>query len=337
MLSPGYLGCYEDCESWVCDKDERVLSVGPMESNQQSVEWCFSHCLDSQSMSYKYAGLEHADQCFCGNNEDYDRHGKKDDSQCQDTCKGNSDQICGDGHRISIYRISQGVCSNDIGPPTNGSHVITNPRSLSYNLNNFKFFGTRVDFSCDPGYILHGASSIKCIETDYNVTWSDFVPTCIENSSTTISPFTADDGASTDGYKATETNDRRKGQLETGMIVGIAVGIIAALTALLVVVICLRKKRAKKRTGSADVAMDTVGPTYANTLYDLSVVSQPSTEPTQAAPPVYNQVAKKDAHDHVYATPDVVTAPGATPTNRDDGESGWVENKVYGCESFPIE
>ncbi|XP_038056090.1 uncharacterized protein LOC119728088 [Patiria miniata] len=268
MNAPGYLGCYEDCEGTYCVPDDRVLSHGPMDSDEQSVEWCFRRCLDSQSMSYKYAGLEIGKECFCGNNEDYNRHGKKDDSECQDRCTGNSDQICGKSRRISMYEISQGVCSNNIGPPTNGSHVITNPRSLSYNLNNFKFFGTRVDFSCDPGYTLHGASSIECIETDYNnITWSDFVPTCIENSSTTISPFTADDGASTDGYKATETNDRRKGQLETGMIVGIAVGIIAALTALLVVVICLRKKRANKRTGISEVVMDTGTRKYANSSY----------------------------------------------------------------------
>ncbi|XP_038057225.1 cell wall integrity and stress response component 3-like [Patiria miniata] len=331
--APGYLGCYEDCEGSKCQSHERVLSIGPIDHDPQSVEWCFRRCLEIEFISYKYAGLEYSYECFCGNNEDYDRHGEKDDSECQDRCTGNSDQFCGASKRISIYRISQGVCSNDIVPPTNGAHNITNPRSLSYNLKNFKFFGTRVDFSCDPGYTLHGASSIECIETGYNnVTWSDSVPTC-----------EADDygATSTDRYNSSSTtakgtNDTHKGELETGMIVGIAVGIIATLTvALLVVVIYLRKKRANKRTGRSDVAMDTMGPTYANTSHGLPVVSQPSTEPTQAAPPVYSH---KDAHyDHVYATPDDVTVPGDAPTNRDDGESGWVENTVYGCESFPIE
>ncbi|XP_038056076.1 tyrosine kinase receptor Cad96Ca-like [Patiria miniata] len=175
---PGYLGCFGD-------NRVRALSVGPgIERTHQSVEWCFRNCLEPTE--YKYAGLEYANECFCENNEVYDKHGKKPESDCQDRCTGNSDQICGDSWRISVYRILDGVCSNDIGPPTNGDNAISNLRSLSYNLNNFKFFGTRVDFSCDPGYTLHGASSIECIETDYNnVTWSDLVPTCEEPQSRT--------------------------------------------------------------------------------------------------------------------------------------------------------
>ncbi|XP_038072986.1 uncharacterized protein LOC119741307 [Patiria miniata] len=166
---PGYLGCFGDAS-------DRALPVGPAIDNEQSVERCFRNCL--QPTEYKYAGLQDAQECWCGNN-DYDKHGEEPDSDCQDVCTGNSDQICGGGWRLSVYRVSQGVCSNDIGPPTNGDHTITNPPSLSYNLNNFKFFGTRVDFSCDPGYTLHGTSSIECIETGYsNVTWSDSVPTC---------------------------------------------------------------------------------------------------------------------------------------------------------------
>ncbi|XP_038064852.1 muscle, skeletal receptor tyrosine protein kinase-like [Patiria miniata] len=171
--APGYLGCFGDAK-------DRSLTVGPaIEYNEQSVEWCFRNCLERTE--YKYAGLEFEHECWCGN-EDYDKHGKAPDSDCQDLCTGNSDQICGGDWLLSVYRVSQGVCSNDIGPPTNGEHTITNPRSLSYNLINFKFFGTSVDFSCYHGYTLHGASSIECIETGYNnVTWSDSVPTCEDN------------------------------------------------------------------------------------------------------------------------------------------------------------
>ncbi|XP_022089702.1 fibroblast growth factor receptor 3-like isoform X2 [Acanthaster planci] len=171
--APGYLGCFFDCKS-PC---RHALPIGPLHSEDQASEWCFKQCLEDESSSHNYAGLADKSLCFCG--EDYDTAKERPVVQCQDSCLGNSNQICGDTRRMSLYRISQGVCSNDIGPPTNGDHTITNPRSLDYNLNNFKFFGTRVDFSCDVGYTLRGASSIECVDTGYNnVTWSDSVPTC---------------------------------------------------------------------------------------------------------------------------------------------------------------
>ena len=74
--------------------------------------------------------------------------------------------------------VSQGVCSNEIGPPTNGAHTIMNPRTLSYNLDNFKVFGTRVSFSCETGYILNGSQTIECVDTGNSATWNDSVPTC---------------------------------------------------------------------------------------------------------------------------------------------------------------
>ncbi|XP_038065016.1 fibroblast growth factor receptor 3-like [Patiria miniata] len=242
--APGHLGCYRDCEGLLTCA--RVLPFGPVRSNSQSVEWCFQHCLDRRASSYRYAGLQVGDECFCGNNEDYDRLGKVDGSQCHDRCRGNNNQICGGIRRISIYEILQGVCSNDIGPPTNGANDITNPRSLSFNLNNFKFFGTRVDFSCDPGYTLHGASSIECIETGYNnVTWSDSVPTCEEP--TTVVPSVGNTKPTSTrptitADVVTEGAFRSNEPLDVGVVVGpLVAGFIVVSAALALLIVCIRR------------------------------------------------------------------------------------------------
>ncbi|XP_038056083.1 protein SLG1-like [Patiria miniata] len=348
--SPGYLGCFLDVNG------DRALSVGPAEE-YMSVEWCFRHCLEPTA--YKYAGLQYAHECWCGDNEDYDRHGEQ--SDCRDKCTGNSDQICGDSWRISVYRVSQGVCSNDIGPPTNGHHDITNPRSLSYNLNNFKFFGTRVDFSCDPGYNLHGASKIECIETGYNnVTWSDSVPTCevpsiqttlqskVTDSLMTIGNSKTDEmPSSTDFISETPANNNpNTGVLQKGAIVGIAVG-AGILTVLILLVILLCKKRRKPKKKRPDVTVATIGDRYTNNAYALpEIVNQSITD--QSTMPVYSRVIKdRTDSDDVYATPDDITSPGGdgnAPSDQAKGvtasrdqENGWVENTLYACESFPAE
>ncbi|XP_038056092.1 cell wall integrity and stress response component 2-like [Patiria miniata] len=394
--APGNLGCYEDCHGfWGCNN--RALPIGPVDSDHQSVEWCFKHCLDELTPSNKYAGLEYEHQCFCGNNENYGRFGKKADSECQATCTGNSDQICGGDSRISIYRISQGVCSNHIGPPTNGDHAITNPRSLSYNLNNFKFFGTRVDFSCDPGYTLHGASSIECTETgNNNVAWSQLVPTCevptttantrlsnyttpksttpsqtrtttstrSSNTFQSLTGYTTDVGTGnnqTTGDLQTRTTERTStniipptwestwapdhgrnspiaGKLGTGEVAGIAVGALVALTVLIVAVVFLWRKRSRKpkEQKEPDIALDTVGAhylnhTFANHLSDTSDTAQNQGD-RDSAPPVYSQVVKRRP-----AAADESATLSVPPQNDQDGDSGWVDNEVYGCQSFPIE
>ncbi|XP_038056080.1 fibroblast growth factor receptor 1-like [Patiria miniata] len=262
--APGYLGCYVDCEDVTCVSDTRVLPIGPIHSINQSVEWCFRRCLDVEYISYRYAGLEYAHECFCGSNEDYERDGERADYECQYRCRGNRNQLCGDSNRISIYEILQGVCSNDTGPPTNGDHVITNPRSLSYNLNNFKFFGTRVDFSCDPGYTLHGASSIECIETGYNnVTWSDSVPACEEPQSRTTTAgvdfITSNDISSKPNTSPVITAGVSVGvsssnePSDVGVIVGpFVAGLIVVLAALGLLIICMWRRKKRELVNDCD-------------------------------------------------------------------------------------
>ncbi|XP_071807669.1 uncharacterized protein [Asterias amurensis] len=167
---PGYLGCFEDWQI-----GGRDLRGDSRTSESLSVEWCFSYCA---SRSYKYAGVESETECYCGNNEDYGRRGRAAHSECRNICPGNSNQYCGGHWRIAIYKISEGVCNNEIGPPANGMRKVTNPTHVYYSSANSKFFGTRVSFECDPGYIIQGEGSIECTRSDNTAEWSNSVPTC---------------------------------------------------------------------------------------------------------------------------------------------------------------
>ena len=51
--------------------------------------------------------LQHVDECRCGNS--YGRHGKVDETECDTTCNGNGFQICGGGHRNSVYKVPSGI------------------------------------------------------------------------------------------------------------------------------------------------------------------------------------------------------------------------------------
>ncbi|XP_022089712.1 uncharacterized protein LOC110978761 [Acanthaster planci] len=345
---PGYLGCFGD-------SSDRVLPVGPgVDGEKQSVEWCFRYCLEDGSTQYKYAGLEYASECFCGNDDDNDKYEEKPDSDCDHMCRGNTDQFCGGYWRISVYKISQGVCSNDIGPPDNGNHTINNPRSLSYNLNNFKFFGTRVDFSCDVGYTLHGASSIECIDTGFNnVTWSESVPSCEVPTtvpSTTFQSSTVATTPSSTRFKRDTPgpNNPNTGKLKTATIIGISVG-AGVVIGLVLSAIFLWKKRRYTRKKRPHVTLAKTGDRYTNNAYGLpETVSQSVSNQVNA--PVYSTVIQQKSHyDDVYTTPDVVTSTRKEEEpprpSRDvnvgsaspDHENGWVENTVYECESFPVD
>lgn len=50
---------------------------------------------------YKYAGVQYATQCFCGN--EFDQYGEVDRSECSATCRGNRNQKCGGTWRNSVY------------------------------------------------------------------------------------------------------------------------------------------------------------------------------------------------------------------------------------------
>lgn len=67
-----------------------------------------AHCLEICA-AYKYAGVEYASECWCGDaidfvgNEGATPGGNVSDSECSFTCKGNSSEFCGAGLRLSLY------------------------------------------------------------------------------------------------------------------------------------------------------------------------------------------------------------------------------------------
>ncbi|XP_074649121.1 uncharacterized protein LOC141904433 [Tubulanus polymorphus] len=93
-----YIGCYIDFST---DRDllNEWETTTPMDTRK-----CLTEC---QTRGYVYAGLQYSEECFCGRS--YGKHGgRRADTECGMKCAGNSDQICGDAYRNSIY-----LCSRD--------------------------------------------------------------------------------------------------------------------------------------------------------------------------------------------------------------------------------
>ena len=57
---------------------------------------------------YTHAGLQYHFECFCGSHGLFDRLGKAPDSQCNRTCSGNNEEMCGGGWRLSVYKTYSG-------------------------------------------------------------------------------------------------------------------------------------------------------------------------------------------------------------------------------------
>ncbi|XP_071807597.1 uncharacterized protein [Asterias amurensis] len=289
---PGYLGCFKD-GSW----GPRVLRGDSKTSDRLSVEWCFNYC---GSRSYKYAGVESETECYCGNDEDYDRHGIAVDSECRNICPGNSYQYCGGHWRISIYKISEGVCNNEIGPPVHGSHEVTNPTHVSYSLSNSKFSGTRVTFKCDTGYDIQGAETIECIKRANIAEWSNSVPTC--TAVTSVVPPTTNQtnnmivtassgGPSSNPGNTTDDREMPNPQTsKTGAFIGIAVGVIVSLMILIVIVIITFRKRQKRRDGGIDGANGTVNTNQADVTPGLAYEIPSRLGTVNSNPPEYDVI-----------------------------------------------
>ena len=62
-----------------------------------------------EPIGYVYAGMQHSDECFCGPSGNATRHGKVGDEQCNYTCTGNAEEMCGGIWRLSIWM--QGIIS----------------------------------------------------------------------------------------------------------------------------------------------------------------------------------------------------------------------------------
>ncbi len=93
-----YLGCYND-------DAERALPNFPISNSDMTRELCWKHCV---SHKQRYAAVQYATECFCGDSDDaYDRYGKADDSNCNRPCSGNSEEICGGSWNQNVFELGK--------------------------------------------------------------------------------------------------------------------------------------------------------------------------------------------------------------------------------------
>jgi hypothetical protein len=68
-------------------------------SSSMTPQKCIATCIEK---GFKVAGLEYAEECYCGNALN-NAASKTKESDCNMPCKGDDDQLCGAGNRLSLY------------------------------------------------------------------------------------------------------------------------------------------------------------------------------------------------------------------------------------------
>ena len=106
-LAPGYVGCvYEinPVDFSLPDYENEETGQPWWTDSQMTIQKCINSCLQ-QNGGMRYAGLQAGNRCFCGTEERYEEFkvNIRDDSECDTTCVGNEDEICGDEQRLSVY------------------------------------------------------------------------------------------------------------------------------------------------------------------------------------------------------------------------------------------
>jgi len=90
---PEYIGCFIDNNNARDLMDPAILVNTPM-----SVELCVHTC---NQANYLFAGVQYGSQCFCGNRTG--SLGTVSETECNRTCTGNADEVCGGVDRNSVY------------------------------------------------------------------------------------------------------------------------------------------------------------------------------------------------------------------------------------------
>jgi hypothetical protein len=93
-----YVGCASDGNPrTLTDKTSIYMGgFGDTLTVEKCVDWC---------AGYKYAGLEYASQCFCGNTVAADRAPVAGIlGNCNMKCKGDDGQYCGGPNALSLYQ-----------------------------------------------------------------------------------------------------------------------------------------------------------------------------------------------------------------------------------------
>ncbi|ELU04847.1 hypothetical protein CAPTEDRAFT_198510 [Capitella teleta] len=101
LIGYQYVGCYRDkyepnrALELLAYKDEKNGSG--VNSNGRCIREC-------SRLGFTFAGTEARNECFCGNNYDYDRHGER-QNDCSSACQNNNNETCGGSWRIQIYSV----------------------------------------------------------------------------------------------------------------------------------------------------------------------------------------------------------------------------------------
>ncbi|KAI6024210.1 copper radical oxidase-like protein [Pisolithus marmoratus] len=124
------LGCYRQRGPW-------HMAWGV--TGQVTVESCTAAC---QGAGYQYAGVEYADECYCGMTVD-NGSGPMPASDCGMTCAGNSSEYCGGPNRLNLYNYTGSLTTtgNTGGGGGTGTSLFVIP-SLS---GNWTYAGCYVD------------------------------------------------------------------------------------------------------------------------------------------------------------------------------------------------
>jgi hypothetical protein len=88
-----YLGCAVD------SLRARVMPLERIATNDMNIEKCIAHC---DSFGYELAGLEYANECYCGQSIDQDK--LVPNANCHMKCIGDNRQHCGGPLRLSVYK-----------------------------------------------------------------------------------------------------------------------------------------------------------------------------------------------------------------------------------------
>ena len=97
------LGCYNDFYP-----NGRTLNATSTSSDSMTVEACQSFCA-----GYNAFGIEYSKECYCGNAITMCAQPQA-QSNCQNTCAGNSAELCGGSNYLEIYAL-QGVALQTTG------------------------------------------------------------------------------------------------------------------------------------------------------------------------------------------------------------------------------
>lgn len=89
-----FYGCVTDSQG------QRTLTGDMLRSDDLTLETCATFC-----GGYTYFGGEWSTECWCGNTLTAGATTVA-ASQCSMTCSGNGDQLCGNGDRLSVYKVA---------------------------------------------------------------------------------------------------------------------------------------------------------------------------------------------------------------------------------------